>query len=175
MTDWRKTWWYWCSVRRKPEEVITKWKVSNVMWDWFCYPSSINWLMMKNRTGILCKIMPWQVKKKGKVPVLNWLSTMPWRYMEEWRHSSTFLDLFTRWGWVVSFTPLLLYPRGNNAMVHTAKNSVDVLNKVFGEQVINRGLWPLQSPDLHPCMSRNMFAQSEVCLEAESCHFETPL
>jgi hypothetical protein len=30
----------------------------------------------------------------------------------EWRYSSTFLDLDTRWRWVVSFTPLPLYPPG---------------------------------------------------------------
>jgi hypothetical protein len=30
----------------------------------------------------------------------------------EWRHSSTILELSTRWRWVVSFTCQLLYPRG---------------------------------------------------------------
>jgi hypothetical protein len=30
--------------------------------------------------------------------------------MGEWRYSSTFLNLGTRWRWVVSFTPQLLYP-----------------------------------------------------------------
>jgi hypothetical protein len=30
--------------------------------------------------------------------------------MGEWRYSSTFIDLGTRWRWVVSFTPLQLYP-----------------------------------------------------------------
>jgi hypothetical protein len=40
---------------------------------------------------------------KGKVaPVLNYLSTMPWRHMGEWRYSSTILDLGTRWKWVVA-------------------------------------------------------------------------
>jgi hypothetical protein len=32
--------------------------------------------------------------------------------MGEWRYSSTGLDLGTRWGTVVSFTPRPLYPRG---------------------------------------------------------------
>jgi hypothetical protein len=32
--------------------------------------------------------------------------------MGEWRYSSTILDLCTRWGWVVSFTPGPLYPGG---------------------------------------------------------------
>jgi hypothetical protein len=38
--------------------------------------------------------------------------SMPRRHMGEWRYSSTFLDLGTRWRWVVSFTSLPLYPRG---------------------------------------------------------------
>jgi hypothetical protein len=33
--------------------------------------------------------------------------------MGEWRYSSTVLDLVTKWRWVVSFTPLPLYPGGN--------------------------------------------------------------
>jgi hypothetical protein len=38
---------------------------------------------------------------------------MPWTRMDEWRYSSTILDLGTRWRRVVSFTPRPLYPRGN--------------------------------------------------------------
>jgi hypothetical protein len=34
--------------------------------------------------------------------------------MEEWRYSFTILDLGTRWGRVVSFTPRPLYPRGKS-------------------------------------------------------------
>jgi hypothetical protein len=30
--------------------------------------------------------------------------------MKKWRYSSTRLELGTRWRWVVSFTPLPLYP-----------------------------------------------------------------
>jgi hypothetical protein len=38
------------------------------------------------------------VKGKGKgVPLLNKLSTMPRRDMEEWRYSFTILELGTRW------------------------------------------------------------------------------
>jgi hypothetical protein len=49
--------------------------------------------------------------KKGKVvPVLNWLSTVPWRHMGEWRYSSTILDLGVRWRWMVSSTPRPLFP-----------------------------------------------------------------
>jgi hypothetical protein len=39
------------------------------------------------------------------------LSTTSSRCMENWSYSSTILDLYTRWRWVVSFTPRLLYPR----------------------------------------------------------------
>jgi hypothetical protein len=39
---------------------------------------------------------------------------MPWRRMGDWRYSSTVLDLSTRWRWVVSFTPQLLYPLGKS-------------------------------------------------------------
>jgi hypothetical protein len=34
--------------------------------------------------------------------------------MEEWRYSFIILDVGTRWRWVVSFTPQLLYPRGKS-------------------------------------------------------------
>jgi hypothetical protein len=34
--------------------------------------------------------------------MLNELSAMPWRHMGEWRYSSTFLDLGTRWRWSAS-------------------------------------------------------------------------
>jgi hypothetical protein len=53
------------------------------------------------------------VYKSKAVPVFNYLSTMPWRHMGEWRYSSTFLDLGTRWRWVVRFTPLAALTRGN--------------------------------------------------------------
>jgi hypothetical protein len=34
------------------------------------------------------------------VPVLNSLSTLPWRHMREWRYSSTIRHVSTRWRWV---------------------------------------------------------------------------
>jgi hypothetical protein len=34
----------------------------------------------------------------------------------KWRYSSTILDLGTSWRWVVSFTPLPLYPRGKSPL-----------------------------------------------------------
>jgi hypothetical protein len=36
---------------------------------------------------------------------------MPWRCIGEWRNSFINLDFGTWWGWVVSFTPLPLYPQ----------------------------------------------------------------
>jgi hypothetical protein len=48
------------------------------------------------------------------VPVLNWLSTMPWRRMGECIYIDLcFLDIGNRWRWVVSFTSRPLYHRGN--------------------------------------------------------------
>jgi hypothetical protein len=38
--------------------------------------------------------------------------------MGEWRYSATILDLGTRWRWVISFTPLPLYPRGISPRTH---------------------------------------------------------
>jgi hypothetical protein len=39
---------------------------------------------------------------------------MPRRHIGEPRYISIFLDLGTRWRWVVSYTPLPLYPRRNS-------------------------------------------------------------
>jgi hypothetical protein len=53
------------------------------------------------------------VLNKGKhIPVLDWLSLMPWRCIVEWRHSSTILKLSTRFRLMVRFKPRLLYPQG---------------------------------------------------------------
>jgi hypothetical protein len=49
---------------------------------------------------------------KGKVvSVLNWLSTIPWRHVGKWRHSSNILDIGTRLRWVLRFTLRPFYPR----------------------------------------------------------------
>jgi hypothetical protein len=49
---------------------------------------------------------------KGQVvPVLNYLSTMPWRRMWEWSYSSTFIYLDNRWRWMFIFTPRPLYAK----------------------------------------------------------------
>jgi hypothetical protein len=56
---------------------------------------------------------------RGKlVPVLNELSIIPWSHMEEWRYSSTILDLSTRCCWVVSFMLWLLYSEETAASTH---------------------------------------------------------
>jgi hypothetical protein len=52
--------------------------------------------------------------KSKVVPVFRESSKRPWRRMGEWKYSFPILGLGTRWKWVISFTPLPLYPRGNN-------------------------------------------------------------
>jgi hypothetical protein len=52
--------------------------------------------------------MELEVKDKV-VPLLNHLSTKPWRRMGDWMYSSTFLGFGTGW-WVVGYTSLLLHP-----------------------------------------------------------------
>jgi hypothetical protein len=47
------------------------------------------------------------------VSLLNWLSTTPLRRAGEWGHSSTFVELGTRW-WMISFTSRPFYPRGKS-------------------------------------------------------------
>jgi hypothetical protein len=59
------------------------------------------------------------------VPVLNKLSAMQWRHMRKWRYSSTILDLDTWWRWVVSFTPMPLYPHGKSPSTHWIGGRVD--------------------------------------------------
>jgi hypothetical protein len=49
--------------------------------------------------------------KSKVVPVLNELSTTPWRRMGCGCIEPHFLDLGTSWRWVISFTPRPLYPR----------------------------------------------------------------
>jgi hypothetical protein len=48
------------------------------------------------------------------MPGLNLLITTSWRRTSERRHHSTILNLENRWGWVIGFTPLRLYPQGNS-------------------------------------------------------------
>jgi hypothetical protein len=39
----------------------------------------------------------------------------------------------------------------DGATAHTVTYSRNVLNEVFGDRLISRGLWPARSLDLNPC------------------------
>jgi hypothetical protein len=84
-----------------------------------CYITSCNML----RPGIVmvtrnCVISDYSLIVKSKfIRVLNSLNMTPWRRMGEWRFSSSFLDLSTRWWWVVNLTPRLLNPRGKSPSI----------------------------------------------------------
>jgi inhibitor of nuclear factor kappa-B kinase subunit alpha len=39
----------------------------------------------------------------------------------------------------------------DGATAHTATYCINVLNEVFANRLISRGLWPARSPDLNPC------------------------
>jgi inhibitor of nuclear factor kappa-B kinase subunit alpha len=39
----------------------------------------------------------------------------------------------------------------DGATANTASYSINVLNEVFKDRLISRGLWPARSPDLNPC------------------------
>jgi hypothetical protein len=41
--------------------------------------------------------------------------------MEEWRYTSTILDLGTRWRWIFNFTPRSLYRQGKSRSSHESK------------------------------------------------------
>jgi hypothetical protein len=43
------------------------------------------------------------------------------------------------------------YFRQDGATAHTATYSINVLNEVFEDRLVSRGLWPARSPDLNPC------------------------
>jgi hypothetical protein len=55
--------------------------------------------------------------------VLNYLWTISW-HIGEWRCNSTFLYFGSRWRWVVSFTPLPLYPQEEVPGIHSIGDSV---------------------------------------------------
>jgi hypothetical protein len=43
------------------------------------------------------------------------------------------------------------YVMQDGATAHTVTYSTHVLNEVFENRLISRGLWPARSPDLNPC------------------------
>ena len=57
--------------------------------------------------------------------MLNWLSTVPWKYMGEWKYSSTILVFNTWWKWVVISMPWLLYPWERTRGTHRIGGWVD--------------------------------------------------
>jgi hypothetical protein len=64
-------------------------------------------------------LLDWSWYNRVKVvPVLNWVSTAPWRCMGSGFTDARFLDLGTSWRWVVSFTPQLLTSRERGYCTH---------------------------------------------------------
>jgi hypothetical protein len=61
------------------------------------------------------------------VLVPHQLSIIPWRHMWEWRYSSTFLDLGTRWRWGAShFTPMAKAPSTHSNLISAHYYSVPI-------------------------------------------------
>jgi hypothetical protein len=56
------------------------------------------------------------------VPMLNQLSTMPWKHIRGWRYYSTIIEFDSRWTSVVSFTPRPLLP-WENLPIHIGKKA----------------------------------------------------
>jgi hypothetical protein len=54
-------------------------------------------------------LMWWRYKKRQNCPALNFLSTKQWKHMGEWMYISS-----ASWRWLVSLTPLRLYPWGKS-------------------------------------------------------------
>jgi hypothetical protein len=108
---------------------------------------SLVWLILQTENPL--------ERGKGKVPVLIYLITMPWRHMGEWRYSSTILDLSTRWWWLASFMPWPLYPLGK-PLVPTEQEAR------WAPELV----WILQSREKisYPCQQSN-----------PSCPAQTPL
>jgi hypothetical protein len=62
-------------------------------------------------------------KKIGFFLCLINLSKTPWKSMGDWRYSFAILHLGARWRWVVSFTPLPLYPAGKQPPIPIAQEA----------------------------------------------------
>jgi hypothetical protein len=41
--------------------------------------------------------------------------------------------------------------QNDSSTVRTARMSIQALSDVFGDRIINSGIWPAHSPDLNPC------------------------
>jgi hypothetical protein len=85
--------------------------------------------------------------------------------MGEWKYSSTILNLGIIWRWVVSFTPLPLYPRGKSPGVHLIRGWVgsraglDAVEKkeiCFPCRESNPAIQPVSIRLGYPCSSRHL-------------------
>jgi hypothetical protein len=57
--------------------------------------------------------------KEGKVvPVFNYLSTMPWRYMGKLRYGSNIFYFSIKWRWVAQLHAPAFLPSGKSPHVH---------------------------------------------------------
>jgi hypothetical protein len=107
---------------------------------------------------------------KGKVvPVLNQL-TMPLRHVGDWRYSSAILDLGIRGRWVVSFTPLPLYPRGKipRYPLDRRLSGPQSQSGRCGEETIlycqeSKSGRPARSPSLYRLSFSDSFGVSNAC------------
>jgi hypothetical protein len=84
--------------------------------------------------------------------VFNKLSIAPWRYMSEWRYSSTIFDLGNRSKRVASFTPLPLYLQRNNPRYPPNRRTDGPLRKSvrYGECLAPSGNWTPAKPVAMP-------------------------
>jgi hypothetical protein len=94
--------------------------------------------------------------------VLNSSGTKPWRRIEEWKHSSTILDIGTRWRRVVRIRPRLLY-RGVRDNWYPFDRRLVRPQGLFGRCTEQKNLLPLpwivlgrpgRSPPQH-CLNRH--------------------
>jgi hypothetical protein len=85
--------------------------------------------------------------ERGQVPVLNYLSIMPWRRLGEWRYSSFILDLCSRWRRVVSFTLRPLYSQGYSPWYPLNRKLGEPQSR-SGHCVVQKNVWPL--PGIEP-------------------------
>jgi hypothetical protein len=81
------------------------------------------WILYESTELIFLKLMTFG--NAYGYELTAYISTTPWRRMEEWMYRSTFPDLDTCWRWQVSFTPLLLYPVERSRGTHWIWGWVD--------------------------------------------------
>jgi hypothetical protein len=95
-----------------------------------------------------------------------------WRCIRESKHSSTILNLGTRWRWAVSFTPLLLYLRGNNPWYpfHRKLGGPHSRSGRYGEEKNLRPSPEIKHQFLGP-LARSLVAIPALllCAQAQNC------